>query len=146
MSSAASLATRTTGVSETRAVATLALFGVGLLAGIVVHSLTDRGPGENPYPSLPKVEEPAIARDVVTAIAADDATTLAKLLSQDQLNDLGTALQPITDVRGAKFVGAVESEGRFLVAYTVTGKDDTGNDFIVGFVLRVSNDQVVGVN
>jgi len=32
------------------------------------------------------------------------------------------------------------------VAYTVTGKDDTGNDFIVGFVLRVSNDQVVGVN
>ena len=143
MSSAASLAQRTTGVSETRAVATLALFGVGLL---VVHSLTDRGPGENPYPSLPKVEEPAIARDVVTAIAADDATTLAKLLSQDQLNDLGTALQPITDVRGAKFVGAVESEGRFLVAYTVTGKDDTGNDFIVGFVLRVSNDQVVGVN
>jgi len=49
-------------------------------------------------------------------------------------------------VRGTKFVGAVESEGRLLSAYLVTGKTSEGSDFIVGFVLRVANDQVVGVN
>jgi hypothetical protein len=62
------------------------------------------------------------------------------------LTDLDTALQPITDVRSTKFVGAVESEGRLLSAYVVTGKTTEGIDFVVGFVLRVSNDQVVGVN
>jgi len=50
------------------------------------------------------------------------------------------------DVRSAKFIGAVESEGRLLSAYVVNGKTSEGSDFVVGFVLRVANDQVVGVN
>jgi hypothetical protein len=62
------------------------------------------------------------------------------------LTDLDTALQPIIDVRTTKFVGAVESEGRLLSGYVVTGKTTEGIDFVVGFVLRVANDQVVGVN
>jgi hypothetical protein len=62
------------------------------------------------------------------------------------LTDLDMALQPVVDVRGTKFLGAVESEGRLLSAYVVTGKTAEGIDFVVGFVLRVANDQVVGVN
>jgi hypothetical protein len=49
-------------------------------------------------------------------------------------------------VRTTKFVGAVENEGTMLSAYVVTGKTTEGIDFVVGFVLRVANDQVVGVN
>src|ERR1700737_536450 len=124
---------------------TLVLFVVGILGGGVVHSLVDRGPAENPFPALPKVEEPRAAHDVVAAIGADDAQSLSKLVDSTMLTDLGTALQPITDVRTTKFVGAVESEGRLLSAYVVTGKTTEGIDFVVGFVLRVANDQVVGV-
>ena len=105
-----------------------------------------RGPGDNPYPALPKSEEPAAAHDVVQAIQSDDPRSLAKLLSSDMLTDLDSALQPIVDVRTTKFVGAVESEGRLLSAYVATGKTTDGSDFVVGFVLRVANDQVVGVN
>jgi hypothetical protein len=133
-------------VNEARAVATLSLFALGILAGVVAHSFVDRGPAENPYPALPKVDEPRAAHDVVAAIGSDDAQSLSRLVDSKMLTDLDTALQPITDVRSTKFVGAVESEGRLLSAYVVTGKTTEGIDFVVGFVLRVSNDQVVGVN
>ena len=126
--------------------ATLALFVIGVVAGVVLHSFVDRGPGENPYPQLAKVDEPRAAHDVVQAIAQDDAGALAKYLPSDQLSALDTALKPIVDVRSTKFVGAVENEGRVLSAYVATGKTTEGIDFVVGFVLRVANDQVVGVN
>ena len=133
-------------MNEARAAVTLPLFAIGILAGIVGHSLLDKGPAENPYPTLPKVDEPRAAHDVVAAIGADDAQALSRLIDSKMLTDLDTALQPITDVRSTKFVGAVESEGRLLSAYIVTGKTTEGIDFVVGFVLRVANDQVVGVN
>jgi len=133
-------------VNETKAVATLALFAVGILGGVVAHTFLDRGPAENPYPALPKVDEPRAAHDVVAAVGSDDAQALSRMLDSTMLTDLDTALQPIVDVRTTKFVGAVESEGRLLSAYVVTGKTTEGIDFVVGFVLRVSNDQVVGVN
>ena len=126
--------------------ATLSLFVVGILGGVVVHALTDKAPPENPYPALPKVEEPRAAHDVVAAVGAGDAQSLSRLLDSTMLTDLDTALQPIVDVRTTKFVGAVESEGRLLSAYVITGKTQAGVDFVVGFVLRVANDQVVGVN
>jgi len=133
-------------VAQLRGFGTLALFVLGLLVGAATHQLADRGPGESPYPSLPKTDEPAAAHDVVQAIANDDPASLGKMLGSEQLTDLGTALQPIVDVRATKFLGAVESEGRLLSAYVVTGKTADGSDFVVGFVLRVANDQVVGVN
>ena len=126
--------------------ATLSLFVVGILGGVVVHAFADRGPVDNPYPQLPKVDEPRVAHDVIQAVGADDARSLSRLMDSTMLNDLDMALQPIIDVRTTKFVGAVESEGRLLSAYVVTGKTTEGIDFVVGFVLRVANDQVVGVN
>jgi hypothetical protein len=146
VSNVATIAARTPTINEARAVGTIALFVLGIAVGAIVHSFVDQGPQESPYASLPRVDEPQAAHDVVAAIANDDASALSKLLSSDQLNDLDTALQPIIDVRSAKFVGAVESEGRMLSGYVVQGKTSDGTDFIVGFVLRVANDQVVGVN
>jgi hypothetical protein len=133
-------------VNEARAVATLSLFFVGILGGVLAHTFLDRGPVENPYTTLPKVDEPRAAHDVVAAVGADDAQALSRLLDSAMLTDLDTALKPIVDVRTTKFVGAVESEGRLLSAYVITGKTQEGIDFVVGFVLRVANDQVVGVN
>jgi hypothetical protein len=126
--------------------ATLSLFAVGILAGVVVHAFVDRGPAESPYPQLDKIDEPRAAYDVVAAVGGGDAQTLSRLMPAEMLNDLDMALQPVVDVRKTKFVGAVESEGRLLSAYVVTGKTTEGADFVVGFVLRVANDAVVGVN
>ena len=133
-------------MNEAKAMATLSLFALGLLGGVVVHVFTDKAPPENPYPALPKVDEPRAAHDVVAAVGSDDAQALSRMLDSTMHTDLDTALQPIVDVRTTRFVGAVESEGRLLSAYVVTGKTTEGIDFVVGFVLRVSNDQVVGVN
>lgn len=126
--------------------ATISLFAIGILGGVIVHTFADKGPTESPYPQLPKVEEPRAAHDVIAAIGADDAQALSRLVPSTMLTDLDTAIQPIVDVRTTRFVGAVESEGRLLSAYVVTGKTTEGIDFVVGFVLRVANDQVVGVN
>jgi hypothetical protein len=133
-------------LNEARAIAVFALFGVGVLGGVVVHGFVDRGPAENPYPTLPKVEEPRAAQAVVAAIAANDPKSLAQMMPADLLARLDKALDPVVDVRTTKFVGAVESEGTLLSGYTATGKTEDGIDFVVGFVLRVANDQVVGVN
>jgi hypothetical protein len=133
-------------LNEARAVAIFALFGVGMLGGVVVHAFVEKGPIENPYPTLPKVEEPRAAQAVVAAIAANDPGSLSQLMPNDLLSKLDKALAPIVDVRSTKFVGAVESERTLLSAYTVTGKTQEGVDFVVGFVLRVADDQVVGVN
>lgn len=126
--------------------ATLSLFALGILAGVVVHTFLDKGPADNPYPALPKVDEPRAAHDVIAAVGTDDAQALSRMLDSTMLTDLDTAIQPIVDVRTTKFVGAVESEGRLLSAYVITGKTQEGIDFVVGFVLHVRNDQVVGVN
>jgi hypothetical protein len=133
-------------VNEARALSTLSLFAVGILAGVVLHTFLDKGPADNPYPALPRVDEPRAAHDVIAAVGADDAQALSRMLESSMLTDLDTAIQPIVDVRTTKFVGAVESEGRLLSAYVITGKTQEGIDFVVGFVLQVRNDQVVGVN
>ena len=62
------------------------------------------------------------------------------------LKQLGEALTPIADVRKVQFVGAVEDQGRVLSAYVAQGKSTQGQELIVGFVLQVRADQVVGVN
>lgn len=126
--------------------ATIAIFAVGIVAGVVVKALVDQGPPANPYAELQRIDEPRVAHDVVAAVGADDAQSLSRLLSADMLSALDAALQPVVDVRKTEFVGAVESQGRLLSAYAVTGKTSDGIDFVVGFVLRVANDQVVGVN
>jgi hypothetical protein len=126
--------------------ATLAIFALGIVGGVVVKALVDQGPPPSPYAELQKVDEPRVAQQVVAAIAADDAGSLSRLMSADMLGALDAALQPVVDVRKTEFVGAVESEGRLLSGYVVTGKTTEGIDFVVGFVLRVANDQVVGVN
>ena len=80
-------------MNEARAVATLSLFALGILAGVVVHAVIDKGPAENPYPALPKVDEPRAAHDVVAAIGADDAQSLSRLVDSTMLTDLDSALQ-----------------------------------------------------
>lgn len=133
-------------MNEARAIAIFVLFGVGVLGGVVVHGFVDTGPAENPYPTLPKVEEPRAAQAVAAAITNNDPNSLSRLMPADLLAKLDASLQPVVDVRITKFLGAVESEGMLLSGYTATGKTQEGVDFVVGFVLRVSNDQVVGVN
>ena len=92
-------------------------------------------------------------RDVVLGIAgeprailSDDARGLANQLDMEVLQQLQTAIEPLADIRSMKFVGAVEKGGRVLAAYVAGGKTSDGTDVLVGFVLNVTGDQIVGVN
>ena len=144
MSSA--VAARSGEINSGRAALILATFLTGLVTGVIVYAVTDRGTDANPYASLPRAAEPAATADVARAIQADDAKVLANLLDMEVLQQLQTAIEPLADIRSMKFVGAVEKSGRVLAAYVAGGKTSDGTDVLVGFVLNVTGDQIVGVN
>jgi hypothetical protein len=129
-----------------RAALILATFLGGLLTGVVTYAVTDRGTEANQYASLPRAAEPAATADVARAIQSDDARVLANLLDMEVLQQLQTAIEPLAEIRSMKFVGAVEKSGRVLAAYVAGGKTVDGTDVLVGFVLNVTGDQIVGVN
>lgn len=124
----------------------LATFLGGLVIGVVTYAVTDRGADANPYASLPRTAEPAVTAEVARAMAADDARALSNQLDMEVLEQLQSAIEPLADIRSMKFVGAVEKSGRVLAAYVAGGRTSDGTDVLVGFVLRVTGDQIVGVN
>ena len=144
MSNAAAL--NTGHISSTKAAVILATFLGGIVIGVVTYAVTDRGADANPYSSLPRTAEPAVTAEVARAIAADDAKALSNQLDMEVLEQLKSAIEPLADIRSMKFVGAVEKSGRVLAAYVAGGRTTDGTDVLVGFVLRVTGDQIVGVN
>ncbi len=133
-------------LNSARAAVILATFLGGLLSGVVVYAVTDRGTEANPYASLPRAGEPAVTADVALALANDDAQALANQLDMAVLQRLQTAIEPLAEIRSTKFVGAVEKNGRVLAAYIAGGRTADGIDIVRGFVLSVTGDQIVGVN
>jgi hypothetical protein len=133
-------------LSSGRAALILATFVGGIVAGVVLYALTDQSADANPYESLPRAAEPAVTADVARALANDDPRALANQLDMEVLTQLQTAIEPLTDIRTMKFVGAVEKNGRVLAAYVAGGRTSDGVDILRGFVLSVTGDQIVGVN
>jgi hypothetical protein len=133
-------------LSSARAALILATFVGGILAGVVLYAVTDKSADANPYESLPRAAEPAVTADVARALANDDPRALANQLDMEVLTQLQTAIEPLTDIRTMKFVGAVEKNGRVLAAYVAGGRTSDGVDILRGFVLSVTGDQIVGVN
>ena len=133
-------------MNSARAALILATFLGGIVAGVTIYAVTDKGADANPYSSLPRAAEPAVTADVARALSTDDAKALSNQLDMEVLQQLQTAIEPLTDIRSMKFVGAVEKNGRTLAAYVAGGRTSDGTDVLVGFVLRVTGDQIVGVN
>ncbi len=125
---------------------TLPLFAAGLVIGLVLAAGTAPGRRENPYPSLPSAAEPEAGASLAAVLTAEDTRALGRFLSAEQLKSLGEAMQPVVTVFEVKFTGAVERNGEVLAAYIVQGRDRSGSDAAVGFVLHVQAGKVVGVN
>ena len=138
-------------MTEARAAMILALFIGGIVAGVAVQRVTDPGVRANPYASLDRIDEPGQSAEVAQALLANDPKALARTMDSTTLTALRDALMspmgaPMADIRQVKFVGATGKAGRVLAGYVVTGKDMSGTDAIVGFVLNIENGQIVGVN
>lgn len=133
-------------INSARAALILATFLGGLVSGVVVYAVTDQHADANPYASLPRAAEPAVTADVARALSTDDSKALANQLDMEVLQQLRTAITPLADIRSMKFVGAVEKNGRVLAAYVAGGRTGDGLDILRGFVLRVTGDQIDGVN
>ena len=126
--------------------ATLLLFVVGLVAGVVAQTFVSPGPPPNRYAELNLVNEPPESAALVRLILADDARGLAAVTEGELLQELGRALQPLREVFEMKFVGAAERRGEILASYVATGREMGTQGFSVGVVFRVSGGKVVGVN
>lgn len=138
-------------MTEARAAFVVALFIGSIVVGGLVQRYTDSSVKENPYAQLDRLEEPAVTAAVATALLNGDSKMLAQRLDTDTLSALREALMspsgaPIADVRNVRFVGATGKGTRILAGYILSGKDMSGIDAIVGFVLDVENGQIVGVN
>jgi hypothetical protein len=138
-------------MNEGRAAMILALFVGGILGGVVVQRVTDPGVRANPYASLERIDEPGQSAEVAAALLNNEPKTLARVMDNTTLTALREALMspmgaPMADIRQVKFVGATSKGGKVLAGYIVTGKDMSGSDAIVGFVLDLENGQIVGVN
>ncbi len=138
-------------MTEARAALILALFVGGIVGGVAVQRVTDPGVRANPYASLDRIDEPGQSAEVAAALLANDPKALARIMDSTTLTALRDALMspmgaPMADIRQVKFVGAAGKGAKVLAGYVVTGKDLSGSDAIVGFVLNVENGQIVGVN
>ncbi len=138
-------------MNEARAALVLALFVGGVVGGAVLQRVTDAGVPQNPYPSLDRIDEPAVGAQVAAALLNSDSRALAQLVAPEALTALRDALMspmgtPVVDVRSVRFVGATAKDGTTLAAYVLTGKDVQGTDAIVGFVFDIQNGEIVGVN
>lgn len=138
-------------MNEARATLILALFVGGIVGGVLVQRATDPGVRANPYASLDKIQEPSQSAELAAALLNNEPKTLARIMDATSLGALREALMspmgaPMADIRQVKFVGAAAKDGKVLAGYIVTGKDMSGTDAIVGFVLDVENGQIVGVN
>jgi hypothetical protein len=138
-------------MTEARAAFVVALFLGSIVVGGLMQRYTDTSVKENPYAQLDRLEEPAVTATVAAALLNGDSKTLAQKLDTDTLSALRDALMspsgaPIADVRNVRFVGAAGKGTKILAGYILSGKDMSGLDAIVGFVLDVENGQIVGVN
>ena len=133
-------------MSKLRWILSFSVLSVGLVSGVLVNGAATPGIPDNPYRSLDKTGEPAPAAAVVLAVGVGDARGLAKLLDQDVLKQLGSALEPLVEVHETQFVGAVEKNGDVLAAYVARGREPRGSKIVRGFVLRVTGAKVTGVN
>ncbi len=68
------------------------------------------------------------------------------MLDAETLKALDQAIQPVTTIFEMRFLGAVQKDAEILVGYTVQGRDRSGQDMAVGFVLHVVDGEVRGVN
>ena len=138
-------------MTEARAAFILALFIGGIVAGVAVQRVTDPGVRANPYASLDKIDEPGQSAQVAAALLTNDPKELARIMDSTTLGALREALMspmgaPMADIRQVKFVGATARAGKVLAGYVLSGKDMSGTDAIVGFVINLENGQIVGVN
>ncbi|MBU6423210.1 MAG: hypothetical protein KGJ98_11935 [Chloroflexota bacterium] len=133
-------------MNRIRALAGIVVFAAGVIAGVFASQLANPSPPPSPWASLPPVEEPAASAEVASLIAHDDAQGLAKALDSQLLQKLAQAIQPLVSIDSVEFTGATEKQGDILAGYVAGGTDQSGNNVIVGVVLRVRDGKVIGVN
>jgi hypothetical protein len=138
--------TTASGPSLGRSVAIVALFIVGIVAGIGGFVALNPAPPPVRYPELAGAPEPPVAHALAAALKANDADGVASHVLSTVASSLSDALKPIVDVTDVTYVGTVEHDGRDLAGYIVAGRDQQSQKQIVGFVVDVVNDEIIGIN
>ncbi len=124
----------------------LAVFLIGLAGGAAIFGTLRQATPSSPYPAVAGAPQPRVTASLADAIEANDAHALAGSLGSDTLTKLAEALEPIVEVSEVDFVGAIAKGDDTLAGYVARGIDQSGAKVIVGFVLHVQGNSVVGVN
>ena len=124
----------------------LFVFAIGLTLGAVAAQFANPAPPESPWSVLPPVSEPAASAQIAAMLVSDNAQALADALELELLQRLAQSIEPLQDIDEVSFTGATARGGDILSAYVASGRDGSGQRFIVGVVFRVRDGKVIGVN
>jgi hypothetical protein len=131
----------------------IALFIVGLGAGLVLFRTVNPPLQYGNLPPLSEAAEPAAADALTDLVVAGDEAQLADKYDGDLLAGLSSALtmgpganDPLVQVNDIQYLGSVAQGADILSFYIATGQMSDGTDGEAGFSLRVRDGKVVGVN
>jgi hypothetical protein len=131
----------------------IALFIVGLGAGLVLFRTVNPPLQYGNLPPLSEAAEPAAADALTDLVVAGDEAQLADRYDGDLLAGLSTALtmgpnanDPLVQVNDIQYLGSIAQGPDILSFYVATGQMSDGTDGEAGFSLRVRDGKVVGVN
>lgn len=122
------------------------IFAIGLTAGAVAAQFANPPPPESPWNVLPSVPEPAASAQIAAMLVSDNAQALADTLELELLQRLAQSIDPLQDIDEVSFTGATARGGDILASYVASGREGSGQRFIVGVVFRVRDGKVIGVN
>ena len=140
------------GLRLLRRVVIIALFGVGLVGGVLFYHVVNPPIDYGTLPPLSEAAEPMAADALTDLVVAGNEATLADRYSGDLLEALSNALtvgapgSPLMDVVDIRYLGSVVDGRDTLAFYVALGKVDAATDAAAGFSLRVRDGEVVGVN
>jgi hypothetical protein len=125
-----------------RALLTVAIFVAGAIAGgayWLYDTQQQAGPPQSRYQALENIAEPAVGIELRSALQRRDPSSLAVLLTNEQQEQLSSALRPVVAITEIQLLGTVRTGDEAVVGYLVRGQDSMGDETVAGLVLNLKD-------
>lgn len=134
-----------------RGASTIALFVVGIGAGVLAFDRVSTDFDYGPLPPRREAAEPSPADRFTDLLRDGQDAVLASEYDSEILEQLSGALtigqsQSLVTISDIRYLGTVAEGNESVASYLAFGQLNNGTDGVIAFAVRVRDDQVVGVN
>ena len=136
-----------------RSLGTVALFVIGVAAGVLAFSRMGVSMEYGPYPPRTEAAEPEQADHLADLLEAGDDAGIAATLDGPLIEQLSAVLRlggangdPLIDITRVQYLGTVADGPESVASYVVMGAFSDGTEGMLGMAIRVRDGEVVGIN